>query len=90
MGSGKNLIKKEAKDMCVRLHSGIRLSIIDEVKEDSMEEEDKNERNKTDNENTNDNKEASMEGSGVSVFSPDNNCEASIDSGIERGLLIDP
>jgi hypothetical protein len=38
-GSGEKLIKEEAKDACARPHSGIRLFVINEVKEDSMEED---------------------------------------------------
>jgi hypothetical protein len=45
VGSGETLIKEEAKDACVRLHSGIRLSVIDEVNMDSKEEEDNNKGN---------------------------------------------
>jgi hypothetical protein len=40
------LIKKEAKDACARLHSGIRLSVINEVNKDNMDEEDDIKRNK--------------------------------------------
>jgi hypothetical protein len=39
VGSGEKLIKEEAKDACARLHSGIRLFLINEVNEDSMEED---------------------------------------------------
>ena len=49
MGSGEKKIKEEAKNMCARPHSGIRLSVIDEVDNDSMEGDDNNERNKFDN-----------------------------------------
>ena len=49
--SGEKLIKEEAKDVCARPHSGItiRLSVINEVNKDSMEEEDNDKRDKTDN-----------------------------------------
>jgi hypothetical protein len=47
--SGENIIKEEAKNACARLHSGIRLSVIDKVDNDSMKGDDDNERNKTDN-----------------------------------------
>jgi hypothetical protein len=40
----------------VQGHSGIRLSVIDEVDNDSMKGDDDNERNKTDNETANGNK----------------------------------
>ncbi len=36
-GSGEKLIKEEDKEACARLHSGIRLFMINEVNEDSME-----------------------------------------------------
>ena len=39
MGSSEKLIKEEAKDACTRPHSGIRLFVINEVNEDSMEED---------------------------------------------------
>jgi hypothetical protein len=34
--SGDKLIKEEAKDVCARPHSGIRLFVINEVNKDSM------------------------------------------------------
>ncbi len=39
VGSGEKLIKEEAKDTCARLHSDIRLFMINEVNKDSMEED---------------------------------------------------
>jgi hypothetical protein len=39
VGSGEKLIKEEAKDACARPHSGIRLFLIYEVNEDSMEDD---------------------------------------------------
>ncbi len=72
MGSGEKLIKEEAKDACARPHSGIRLSVINEVNKDSTEEEDNNKRNQTNNETANNNEEASIGGGGISVPSPDN------------------
>jgi hypothetical protein len=39
VGSGEKLIKEEAEDECARPHSGIRLFVINEVNEDSMEED---------------------------------------------------
>ncbi len=47
MGSGEKIIKEEAKFACARLHSGIRLSVINEVDNNSMKGDDDNERNKT-------------------------------------------
>jgi hypothetical protein len=41
--SGDKLIKEEAEDVCARLHSGIRLFMINEVNEDSMDEDYKDE-----------------------------------------------
>jgi len=85
----EKLIKEEeAKDACARPHSGIRLYVIIEVKEDSTEEEDKDERNQTNNETTaNANQEASIGGGGFSVPSP-NNCNGCIDSAIRGGFLL--
>jgi hypothetical protein len=89
VGSGERLIEEEAKDTCARPHSGIRLSVIDKVYNDSTEEDNNNERHKTNNEITNSNEEASIGGSGFSVPSPDDNCEAGVDSAIGGGFLID-
>ncbi len=74
MGSREILIEKEAKDACARLHSGIRLSVINEVDENSTEEKADNKRNKANNETANDNKEASIVGSGFSMPTPIDNC----------------
>jgi hypothetical protein len=38
VGSGEKSIKEEAKDACARPHSGIRLSVINEVNKDSTED----------------------------------------------------
>jgi hypothetical protein len=43
VGNGEKLIKEEAEDVCARPHSGIRLFMINEVNEDSMEEDYKDE-----------------------------------------------
>ncbi len=88
MGSVEKLIKEEAKDTCVRLHSGIRLSAINKVDDNSMEEDDDSKRNETDNETRNGNKDTSIGGSAFSMPSPNNNC-SSINSAIGGGLLID-
>ncbi len=69
-GSGEKIIKEEAKYACARPHSGIRLSVIDKVDNDSMKGEYNNERNKTDNETANGDKEMSIGGSGFSLHSP--------------------
>jgi hypothetical protein len=55
-GSGEKIIKEEAKNLCARPHSGIRLSVINKVDNDSMKGEYNNKRNKTDNETVNGNK----------------------------------
>ena len=78
VGSGEKIIKKEAKNACERRHSGIRLSVIDEVDNNSMKGDDDNKRNKTDNETANGDKEMSIGGSGFSLHSPVYNCEGGI------------
>ncbi len=88
MGSVEKLIKEEAEDACARPHSGIGLSVINKVNEDSTEEEDNDERNQTNNETANNNEEACIGGGGISVSSP-HNCKGCIVSGIRGGLLID-
>ncbi len=74
VGSGKKIIKEEAENACARPHSGIRLSVINEVytkvDSDSMKGGDENERNKTNNETANGNKGMSIGGSGFSLHSP--------------------
>ncbi len=49
MGSVEKLIKEEAKDVCVRPHSSIRLSAINKVDNNSTEEDNDSKRNETDN-----------------------------------------
>ncbi len=88
VGSGEKVIKEEAKDACARPHSGIRLSVINEVIKDSMEEDNNDKRNQTNNETANKKKEASIGGGGISV-PPPNNCKGCIVSGIRGGMLID-
>ncbi len=78
VGSGEKIIKEEAKNECARPHSGIRLSIIDEVDNDSMKGDDDNKRNKTNNEPANCDKEMSIGGSGFSLHYPGYNCEGGI------------
>jgi hypothetical protein len=46
VGSGEKIIGEEAKNACARPHSGIRLSDIDKVDNDSMEGRDNNKRTK--------------------------------------------
>ncbi len=88
VGSGEKVIKEEAKDACARPHSGIRLSVINKVIKDSMEEDNNDKRNQTNNETANKKKEASIGGGGISV-PPPNNCKGCIVSGIRGGMLID-
>jgi len=75
VGSGEKIIKEEAKNACARPRSGIRLSVIEKVDNDSMKGDDDNERNKTGNEPANVDKEMSIGGSGFSLHSPCYNCE---------------
>ncbi len=81
-------VEEEAKDACTRQHSGIRLSVINKVDDNSTGEDNENKRNKTGYETTNGNKEASIGGSGLSVLSPDDYCKGGIDSVIGGGLLV--
>ena len=62
VGSGDKIIKEDAKNACARPHSGIRLSVIDEVDNDSTKGDDDNERNNTNNEPANGDKEMSIGG----------------------------
>ena len=78
MGSGEKIIKEEAKNTCARLHSGIRLAVIDEFDNDSMKGDDNNERHKTNNEAASGYNEMSIGGSGFSLHSPGYNCEGGI------------
>ena len=78
VGNGEKIIEEEAKNVCARPHSGIRLSVIDKVDNDSMEGDDDNKRNKTDNETANGDKEMSIGGSGFFLHSPGYNCECGI------------
>ena len=59
-GSGEKIIEEEAKNAYARLHSGIRLSVMNKVDNNSMKGEYNNKRNKTDNETANGNKEVSI------------------------------
>jgi hypothetical protein len=78
MGSGGKIIEEKAKNACARPHSGIRLSVINKVDNDSMKGGDNNERNKTNNETANGDKDMSIGGSGFSLHSPGYNCEGGI------------
>jgi hypothetical protein len=78
VGSGGKIIKEEAKNECARPLSGIRLSVIDDVDNDSMTGDDDNNRNKTDNETANGDREMIIGGGGFSLHSPGYNCEGGI------------
>ncbi len=58
VGSVEKFLKEEVDDASARPYIGIRLSIINEVDEDSTKEKEDNKRNKTNNETTNHNEEA--------------------------------
>jgi len=75
---GEKIIEEEAKNTCARPHSGIRLSVINEVNNNSMKGGDDNERNKTNNETANGDKEMSIGGSGFSLHSPVYNSRAAL------------
>jgi hypothetical protein len=74
-GSGEKIIKEEAKNVCERPHSGIRLSVINEVDNNSMKGEYDNKRNKTNNATANGNTEMSIGSSGFSLHSPGYICK---------------
>jgi hypothetical protein len=78
VGSGEKIIKEEAKNACARLHSGIRLAVIDKFDNDSMKGDDNNERHKTYNETASGYNEMSIGGCGFSLHSPGYNCEGGI------------
>ncbi len=63
----RNPYKEEAKNVCARLHSGIMLSVINEVDNNSMKGDDNNKGNGD--------KKMSIGGSGFSVPSPGYNCK---------------
>jgi hypothetical protein len=84
--SNEKLIKEEAKDVCARPHSGIRLFTINEVSKDSMEEDYKDEGNKESNNSEDKNVDSVRTGSSdFFASSPDNDCEGGIDSIIGGG-----
>jgi hypothetical protein len=76
-GNWQKIIKEEAENTCARPHSGIRLSVVNKVDNNSMKMDDDSKRNKIDNETAKGNKEMSIGGSGFSVPSPGYNCEGS-------------
>jgi hypothetical protein len=97
VGSGKKLIKEEAKDACARLHSGIRLFVINEVNEESMEEDYKDEDITEEDINTQSNKSEGKNldcvrtwSGGFFVSSPNNDCEGGINSMIGGSGPINP
>jgi hypothetical protein len=78
VGSGEKIIEEEAKNKCARPHSGIRLSVITKVDNDSMKGDDDNKRIKTDNETANGDMEMSIGCSGFFLHSPGYNCKGGI------------
>ncbi len=78
MGRGKKIIEEEAKNPCARPHSGIRLSVINKVDNNSMKGEYDNEKNKTNNQTVNGNNEMSIGGSGFSLHSLGYICKGGI------------
>ncbi len=92
VGSGEKLIKEQAKDACARLHSGIRLFVINEVNKDSMEEDYKDEGSTEEDINKESNKSEGKKSDCVRTWSSDffvsssnNDCEGGIDSMIGGG-----
>jgi hypothetical protein len=97
VGSGENVIKEEAKDVCARPHSGIRLFVINEVNKDSMEEDYEDEGSTEEDINKESNKSEGKqldyvrtESGSFFVSSPNNDCKGGIDSMIGGGGLINP
>jgi len=69
VGSGVKIIQEEAKNVCAMPHSGIRLSVINKVDNDSMKGDDDIKKN---------DKEMSIGGRGFSLHSPSYNCKGGI------------
>jgi hypothetical protein len=67
MGSGENLVKEKVKDTSTRPHSGIRLPVINEVVNNSTEEDNNTNRNDTNNEIVHGKEDASYAGRGLSM-----------------------
>ncbi len=90
MRSDTNLVNEKVKDTSARPHSGIRLSDINGVVNDSKEENNDIKRNDIIIETVYNKEEVSIAGRGLSMPPhPDNNCEGAIDSVISRSLLIE-
>jgi len=66
MRSGENLVKEKAEDITMRPHSGIRLPVINEVVNDSTEEDNDTKRN-TNNVTVYGKEEGSNAGRGLSM-----------------------
>jgi hypothetical protein len=97
VGSGEKFIKEEAKDACVRPHSGIRLFVIYEVNKDSMEEDYKDEGSTEEDINKESNKSEGKKmdcvrtgSGGFFVSSPNNDCKGCKDSMAGGGGPINP
>jgi hypothetical protein len=67
MESDENLVKEKVEDMSMRPHSGIRLPVINEVVNNSTEEDDGTNRNDTNNEIVHGKEDASNAGRGLSM-----------------------
>jgi hypothetical protein len=70
VGSGENLVKEKVKDTSMRPHSGIKLPVINEVVNDSMEEDNDTKRNDANNEIVHSKEEASNAGRRLSMPPP--------------------
>ncbi len=97
-GPGKTIsYNVESMDMCARMHSGIRLFVINEVNKDSIEEDYEDEGSTEEDINKESNKPEGINldcvrtgNGGFFVSSPDNDCKGGIDSMIGAGGPIDP
>jgi len=78
VGSGERLIEEEAEDTCASPYRYQPTTTLDVLATTHS----------TNDEITNSNEEASIGGSGFSVPSPDDNCEAGVDPAIGGGYLI--
>jgi hypothetical protein len=97
VGSDEKLIKEEAEDACARPHSGIRLSVINEVNKDSIEEDYEDEGSREEDINTESNNSEGKKldcvrtgSGGFFVSSPNNDYKGGIDSMIGGSGPIDP
>jgi hypothetical protein len=90
VGSGENLVKEKVEDTSTRLHSGIRLPVINQVVKNSTEEDNNTKRNDINNETVYGKEEATNASRGLSMLPPpNNNSKGGIDSVISGSWLID-